>query len=261
MNPLIIIATPNICWLNTRVKYPRSPEEIAEEAYLCQRQGATILHAHAEGKWEEVIKAVRQRCEIIIQCGMSSQPIQDRMDIFKAHGDMISIILNHHDEAFSKEDFNVLHEKAELIEYTQLCKKNKVIPEWEVWHSGSIWNLKFLIKKEYIKPPFVTTLFFGWPGGTWSPPTLEEYLYRRKLMPRGCVCNVSIMDKNQRKIISAAIINGDHVRVGTEDYPYDHAGKLVSTHELVHEVAEIAHSLGRPLATIKEARKFIGLIE
>jgi 3-keto-5-aminohexanoate cleavage enzyme len=106
----------------------------------------------------------------------------------------------------------------------------------------------------------VTTLFFGWPGGTWSPPTVDEYLYRRRLMPEGCACNVSIMGEGQRDIIAAAIINGDHVRVGTEDLPFDHSGKLVDTPALVRETAEMAHALGRPLATVMQARKMIGLV-
>jgi len=259
MRPLIIIATPNISWLHPDVDFPRTPETIAEEARLCRENGATILHTHAEGNWKDTIAAVRATTDIVIQCGMSSQIIPERMAIFKYKSDMISIILNHHDEAFIQADFNVLHSKVELIKYASLCRKFSVIPEFEVWHAGSIWNLNYLIGKKLITPPYVTTLFFGWPGGTWSPPTVEEYLYRRKLMPAGCVCNVSIMGRGQGDVITAAILNGDHVRVGTEDYPFNHRRKLASTHELVQETAEIARTLGRPLATIKQTRRLIGL--
>jgi 3-keto-5-aminohexanoate cleavage enzyme len=259
MDPLVIIATPNICWLNPNVEYPHKPSDIAEEAELCYKNGATILHMHAEGKWKQTITAVRNCVPIVVQCGMSSQQIPERMEIFKNKGDMISIILNHHDEAFVGVDFNVLHPKAELEEYIRLCKNYHVIPEWEVWHSGSVWNLNYLIRRNLINPPYVTTLFLGWPGGAWSPPTVEEYLYRRRLMPSGCVCNVSIMGKGQHEIIVSAITNGDNVRVGTEDYPYDQDGNIASTHELVKEVAEMAHKLGRPLATIEQTRKMIGL--
>jgi 3-keto-5-aminohexanoate cleavage enzyme len=259
MQPLIIIATPNICWLQPQVEYPRTPEAIAEEARRCRAAGATILHTHAQGQWAEVIRAVRARSDILVQCGMSSLAIPERTAVFENKADMISIILNHHDEAFVGQDFNVLHPKDELAEYARLCRRYRVIPEWEVWHAGSIWNLNYLIERKLLKPPYVTTLFFGWPGGTWSPPTVEEYLYRRRLMPTGCVCNVSIMGAGQREILTAAILNGDHVRVGTEDLPFDHSGRLVDTPALVAETAEMARALGRPLATIKEARKMIGL--
>jgi 3-keto-5-aminohexanoate cleavage enzyme len=153
----------------------------------------------------------------------------------------------------------VLHPREELAEYAKLCAESGVVPEFEVWHSGSIWNLNWMIEHKLLQPPYVTTLFFGWPGGTWSPPTVEEYLYRRKQMPEGCTVNVSIMEEHQIEIVTAAILLGDHVRVGTEDYPYNRAGKLASTHELVQETAEIARSLGRPLATIEQAREMIGL--
>ena len=259
MQPLIIIATPNISWLQPQVEYPKTPGSIAEEACRCCEAGATILHTHAEGKWIETISSVRARCDIIIQCGMSSLPIRDRMDVFTEHADMVSIILNHHDEAFVGGDFNVLHSKDELVEYALLCKEYHVIPEWEVWHAGSIWNLNYLIKKNLLKPPYIGTLFFGWPGGTWSPPTVDEYLYRRRLMPEGSVCNVSIMGEGQRNILAAAIMNGDHVRVGTEDLPFDHSGKLVDTPALVSETAEMARAFGRPVATVKQAREMIGL--
>ncbi len=259
MEPLIIIATPNISWLNPDVEYPLTPQAIAEEARLCCENGATILHTHAEGKWGETLKAVRARSEIIVQCGMSSLPIPDRMEVYENGADMISIILNHHDEAFARTECSVLHSREELAEYARLCRQYHVIPEFEVWHAGSVWNLNSLIEKDLLQPPYVTTLFFGWPGGTWSPPTVEEYLYRRKLMPEGCVCNVSIMGEGQRDILTAAILMGDHVRVGTEDYPFDHSGNLVSTHELVGETAEMSRALGRPLATVAQARKMIGL--
>lgn len=259
MQALIITATPNISWLHPEVNYPRSPDDIAREARLCYQNGATILHTHAEGRWAETIQAVRNRTKIIIQCGMSSLPIPERMEAYTHHTDMISIILNHHDESFAQTECSVLHSRAELAEYAHLCKQYGVVPEFEVWHAGSIWNLKYLISQGLVRPPIVTTLFFGWPGGTWSPPTVEEYLYRRKLMPAGCICNVSIMGEGQREILSAAILMGDHVRVGTEDLPFNHAGEVADTHALVREIAEVAHAVGRPVATIQQAREIIGL--
>jgi 3-keto-5-aminohexanoate cleavage enzyme len=259
MNPLVITATPNTCWLHPEMEYPRTPEEIAREAHLCREKGAAVLHIHGEGQWPEVISAVRASSDIIIQCGMSSLTLEERIEVFEQKADMISIILNHHDEAFVGGDCNVLHTKGELAEYATTCTKYGVRPELEVWHSGSIWNLNYLIERGLLKRPYITTLFFGWPGGTWSPPTIEEYLYRRKQMPEGCICTVSIMHESQIEILAAAIVQGDHVRVGTEDYPFSKRGHVVSTFELVEEAADIAKAMGRPVATAKEARDVLGV--
>jgi 3-keto-5-aminohexanoate cleavage enzyme len=67
------------------------------------------------------------------------------------------------------------------------------------------------------------------------------------------------MAPEQVRILAAAIVQGDHVRVGTEDFPFDRAGNLAETHRLVAEVAEIARALGRPVATPEQAREIVGV--
>ena len=166
MDPLIITATPNICWLSPGVPYPRTVEDIAAEARLCEEAGARIFHTHAEEMWAEVIHAVRQQTALVIQCGMSSLPIPARMDVWTEHSDMISIIVSHHDEAFTGLDVHVLHPREELEQYMRLCNQYHVKPELEVWHAGSIWNMQYLIDKGLLPAPYFTTLFFGWPGGS-----------------------------------------------------------------------------------------------
>jgi 3-keto-5-aminohexanoate cleavage enzyme len=257
--PLIITVTPNISWLHPEVKYPTTPEEIADEAKKLEKAGASILHIHAsKGMYAKIINEVRKKSNIIIQFGMSSFSINERMEAFTSGADMISVILGHHDEAFVNQDIHVLHPREELLEYAKLCREYGVEPEFEVWHAGHIWNLEYLISKKAISKPYFTTLFFGWPGGNWTPPTLEEYLYRRRLMPEGSIINVSVMGDEQMKIILAAIAMGDHVRVGTEDNPYVNK-KLMSNEELVALVADIARSIGRRVASPSEAAEIIGL--
>ena len=258
MDPLIITATANICLLFPDVPYPLTVEEITTEATLCEQAGACIFHIHAEKRWSEVINAVRQQTELVIQCGMSSLPITDRMAVWTEHSDMISMILSHHDEAFNGQDVHVLHPREELEEYMRLCNQYHVKPELEVWHAGSIWNMHYLINKGLLPAPYFTTLFFGWPGGSWSPPTSEEYLHRRRLMPSGSVINVSSMGPEQKNILTAAILNGDHIRVGTQDYPYIQE-TIAPTHELVAEAADLAHHFRRAIATAEEARSILGL--
>lgn len=261
MEPLIITATPNICWLHPEIPYPNSPEGFAREALLCRSAGASILHMHAQGDWVGSIGAVRRATDILIQCGMSSLSVQERQAVFQERSDMISIMPTHHDEAFVGIDTHVLHPREELVTYAELSRETGVGLEFEIWHSGSIWNLKYLIDHGHVTPPFITTLFFGWPGGGWTPPTVEEYLSRRRLLPPEAVVTVSVMGPEQMAIASCAIALGDHVRVGTEDYPYNRRGEPEETHGLVREVAEIAEAMGRAIATPEVARQRLGLRE
>ena len=261
MNPLIIVATPNICWLKPDVAYPKTAAEIARESALCREAGASVLHSHGEGQWVEMIRDVRAASDILVQSGMSSIALNDRIELFTEHSDMVSIILNHHAEAFKDVNCDMLHTLDELREYAHACRKYRVKPEFEVWHAGSIWNLNQLINEGLLDAPYINTMFFGWPGGTWSPPTVVEYLYRKSLMPADCALTVSIMDPKQMDILVAAIIHGDNVRVGTEDYPYNKQGKIATAHELVQEIADISRSLGREVATPAQAREMLGLYQ
>jgi 3-keto-5-aminohexanoate cleavage enzyme len=258
MDPLIITATPNVSWLHPDVWYPKSAAEIADQAAACVEAGASIVHVHAEGKWREAIRSVRKRTTGILQCGMSSLPIPERMGVFKEGADMISIMLSHHDEAFVGLDTHRLHPREELVEYMKLASRYRVKPEFEVWHSGSIWNLRFLVAKNTIAQPYFATLFLGWPGGNWSPPTVEEYIYRRKLMPKKGVVSVSVMDRSQAEVLTEAITRGDHVRVGTEDNPFI-GEKLATTPELVKWISGVSKARGRPVASVKEAARLIGV--
>lgn len=256
MQPLIITATPNICWLQPDVPYPHTLEEIVAEARRCEEAGASIFHIHAEKRWAQVIQALRQETGLVIQCGMSSLPIPERMEVWEKQADMISMIVSHHDEAFKDLDVHVLHPREELIEYMHLCQQHGVKPELEIWHAGSIWNMRFLIEQGLLPAPYFATLFFGWPGGSWSPATFEEYAYRRSLMPENSIMNVSIMGAEQAMLLDLAILSGDHVRVGTEDNPYRNS-RVAATHELVARIAERAQRMDRKIATPAEARAIL----
>ncbi len=258
--PVIITATPNICWLHPEVPYPTTPEEMAEEAALCAENGASVLHVHGEANWAAYISKVRSRTDVIIQCGMSSLPLESRMEALESGTDMLSVIASHHDEAFAGDvETNVLHTRSELQSYADTCARYAVRIEFEIWHTGSIWNLAYLIQHGMIQPPFVTTMFFNWPGGTWSPADIEEYLHRRRYMPKDSVITVSIMGEGQLELIACALARGDHVRVGTEDNPYSRSGSIVPTYELVREAAEMARSMGRSIATPAMARQMLGI--
>lgn len=256
--PLIITATPNKSWLNPDQPYPEDIDAIAAEAHRCHANGASIIHLHSITEWVPMIQAVRASSGgALVQCGMSSLLLDERLDIYSQHADMISIIASHHAEAFPEGNFDVLHPVAELIRYCQLCAEWDVRPEFEIWHSGSIWNLEYLLAHTELVRPVINTLFFGWPGGTWSPPTIEEYLSRRRLMPADCAVTVSVMGPERAGVLAAAITSGDHVRVGTEDYAFNRWGEPAQASGLVAEVVALAEALGRPVASPAQARDML----
>lgn len=257
--PLIITATPNKSWLNPDLPYPDTLESLAEEASRCSSNGASVIHLHSKSDWIPMIDAVRASAAgILVQCGMSSLQIAERRDVYEHRADMISIMTSHHAEAFPEGDTDVLHPMEELLSYSGLCRQWGVRPEFEIWHSGSTWSLKQLIAHADLVTPVICTLFFGWPGGTWSPPTIEEYLARRQLMPAETAITVSVMGPDRYGLLAAAIAQGDHVRVGTEDYAFTRRGAPAQASELVAETAHLAEAMGREVATPAQARHLLG---
>jgi 3-keto-5-aminohexanoate cleavage enzyme len=258
---LIITVTANPSWLHPELKnYPVTPEEIADCAERCYKAGASIAHIHAPGKQRETIRRIRDKSDIIIQVGLSGEPLEARKPILEEKPDMMSIIVTHHDEQFAKEAFNILHTKPELEEYSRLCLKHGVKPEFEVWHLGAVWNLRYLEQRNLVRKPYFLSIFFGWPGGSWSPPTVEELRHRVKHLPEGSMYTTSVMDPAQLELLTMTIIMGGHVRVGTEDYPFAHDHEPAKDNsDLVAQIAALSRSLGRDVATAEEARRITGI--
>jgi 3-keto-5-aminohexanoate cleavage enzyme len=263
---LVITGTFAISWNWPRSrKWLETPEDYAREVVAAYEAGASIAHIHGEKKWtnafyKRTFDLIKDKCDIILQMGLSSLPIDDRLDLLDTRPDMMSIILNHHDEYFPEVKMQSLHTQEELVRYTELCKKWNIKPEFEQWHQGSNWNLRFLAEKGLVEKPYFLTLFFGWPGGIWSPPSPEEVLYRFNSVPEGSMCTVSTMDHNQTRVSTMSVLLGGHVRVGIEDNPYYTPGVLAKdVAELVARIRRIGKELGRDAADPSEARKMIGL--
>jgi len=260
---MIITATTANSWIYPDLKnWAQTTDALIEDVVKCYEAGAAIAHVHLpRGEEIETVKRIKERCDIIIQAGMSSYPIEDRTLDFHAKPDMISAILNHHDEHFTKMTVNQIHDLDELEQYCITCEKFDIKPEWEAWHIGSYWNLNYLIEKNLLKAPYILTLFFNWPGGTWSPPTADEYLHRIKYMPENCLHTISVMGEEQTKIAVMSIANGGNVRVGTEDYPFlNRSVPAKGNAEIVSRMVNISKEMGRETADPSEARKILGLI-
>jgi 3-keto-5-aminohexanoate cleavage enzyme len=261
-NFMVLTATTANSWIYPDVKnWSENLDDLIKDVVECYEAGATIAHVHLpRGREIETVNRIRDECDIIIQAGMSSDSIPERKGDFEAKPDMMSIILNHHDEHFTQISVNKLHTLEELENYCKKCAEFNIKPEWEVWHTGSYWNLNYLIEKNLIAPPHVLTLFFNWPGGTWSPATADEYLHRLKYMPENCVHTISVMGEEQTKIATLAISKGGNVRVGTEDFPFlkkDIPAK--NNAEIVARMKRISEEMGRDVATPSEGRKILGL--
>ncbi|MEM0118052.1 MAG: 3-keto-5-aminohexanoate cleavage protein [Conexivisphaerales archaeon] len=253
-------------------KWRQTTESLVSEIVACRNAGAAIVHVHGNApwsrdKWQQVIQGVRSATDILIQVGLSGRPMEERRELLDLKPDMCSVRLTHSDERYTVHSANLLHTMDEIKEYLLLCREKKVKPELECHNEGALWNLNYILGKGWLELPAFLTLFLGWPGGTWTPPTMEELISRVKLVPKGCIYQTSIMPDNPEdganspfNLSLLTVMLGGHVRVGTEDYPYIHdKTPAKDASELVRRIADGIRALGKGIATPEEARTILGL--
>jgi 3-keto-5-aminohexanoate cleavage enzyme len=225
------------------------------------RAGAAIAHIHAPPgdftAWESHTKAIRERCGIMIQYGISTQTVEQRRAVIGNRPEMISVAVGAHNLVFVGRDLQMLHPRAELAELMRMCRDNGVKPEFEVTAPGDLWMIDDLAGKGLVEPPFMMTLFFGRPGGTWSPSTMEEFLHRVRHLPKDTFYTASVTGPSHLQLETLSVISGGHVRVGTEDEPYLSPGVLGDNVDHVSRMAALAAILGRGVASVNEARALL----
>ena len=260
---------------------PRSWEELVQSAVDVRAAGASIVHFHGPhddrakivpDAWGQLAEEIRKRSDVLIDFGQAGAPWSERKPLLQlgtGKPDFFAVSLTNHDyrrHSPERGDYDVYysHTRQELEEYARGCADYGVKPHWEIWHPGGLWNLQYLVDRGLIARPYWLELLFGTPGGTWSPPTLEEINHRIGTLPRDSLYCVTARGTagamGQTRMLTLVIIKGGHVRLGTQDIPYYADGvPAKSNAQLVERMVRIATELGREIATPDDTRMMLGL--
>ncbi|MFI7613503.1 3-keto-5-aminohexanoate cleavage protein [Nonomuraea terrae] len=231
-----------------------------------QEDGRQLSRTDFDG-WKDLTERIRAERDAIIQFGIASARLEEKVALMKLRPEMMSYAFNVHDEyfrpdpAYPANEQYAIHTRPELEAFCKAAQEHGVKPEVESFYTGAFWNLEFIRDQGLLDDPVWTTLFLGWPGGAWTPPTEDSLLYLVRHLPPRVNWNVSVMNpKMQWRLLALAMSLGGHVRVGWEDNPYMPDGSPSrSNAELVEEVVKIARLMGREVATPDEAREIVGL--
>jgi len=290
VNDKVIITVTADCSMS----YPGFPgmppiedvKTVADEYVRAIDAGASLVHHHGvhylEGSiqedgrqlsrtdyqgWSDLTDLIRSQRDSIIQFGIASARLEEKVKLMELRPDMMSFAFNAHDEyfrpdpAYPPNEEYAIHPRSELEAFCRAAQEHGVKPELECFYSGAFWNAEFIRSLGVLDDPLWATLFLGWPGGAWTPPTPDSLLHLVNHLPARTIWNVSVMNPQQQwRILAVALGLGGHVRVGWEDNPYLPDG-TPSRHnaELVEEVVKLAHLMGREVASPDEARQIIGL--
>ena len=161
-------------------------------------------------------------------------------------------------------DFIFSNTFKSLEEFPRLFAEHGTKPEIEVYDSGMINNLAYLISKGTLKTPVYVQFVLGIMGG--MPPSVENLLFLLQTAPRAFgddfVWSVCSAGRYQMPMCTAGLLLGGNVRVGLEDSLWLEKGvRAKSSAEQVAKIVTIAKQLGKEIATPDEAREILGLLQ
>ena len=273
---------------------PITPKQIADDAVGAAEAGAAIVHVHARnpengqptpdlGLFREIVEDIKSRCDAVVcittggagtveqriavvpefkpelatlNCGslnITTSFIYDRMkDKLQHDWEHVHI---------SGKDF-VFTNNFEMIEhFAATDKENNTKPEIEIWDTGQIGAVKYLLDMGWVDGPVHLQFVMGSLSGIPATPDALVYAYQRAKNVLGdFTWSVAAIGKDQMRMAAVTLAMGGHVRVGLEDSLFAGAGRLArSGAEQVERVVTMAKQLSIAPATPAEAREMIGL--
>lgn len=274
MEPLII--TASITGAETCKKdqpaLPVTPQEQAEAALLCYEAGARVVHLHVREddgtpsqrleRFQESIELIQKKVPgMIIQMstgGAVDASFEERMAPLNLKPEMAT--LNAGSLNFGNEVFE--NSLPYIISLAERMEQLGVAPEIEIYESGMIDTVKRLINKNIIRfSPLHLQFVLGVPGGMSGKPKNILYLmeHLKEEIPSS-TWGVAGIGRWQLPCAVMALVMGGHVRVGFEDNIYYHKNQLAESNaQLVARISRMTKEFGRPLASLDQARKILGL--
>ncbi len=251
---------------------PISPEEIAQEAKRCHDAGAAMVHLHVrepDGKpsqsaalFRETIERIRVLApELICQTstgGAVGMEVDERTQPLTLTGaakpEMATLTtgtVNFGDDVF-------WNPRALVREIARRMRAAGIVPEIECFDAGMVDEAYALQKEGLLDFPAHFDFVLGVPGALAAKPAALDFL--RSQLPEGSTWTVAGVGRHELPMAELAIERDGNVRVGLEDNIFVSKGVLAKgSSELVAQVAALAATKGRTIATPTQAREILRL--
>ena len=279
---------------------PYTIEGIADDGIACAKAGATVIHVHGRDPKNghptsdpevvrKIVTRIKEGCDAIVGIstggGMGMMPEGRLRGAAICQPELASFYLGSmnfsmhpvarryepEDWKFDWEagyvdgtkDFIFRNTFGDMEVFSRTMKEKNVLPEFEAYDIGHLYNLKFLEKDGLAEPPYWIQFVLGVLGGAAAnPETLimmlqtADRLFGRENY-RWSVIGVGYPWEFHMAAMGA--IMGGHVRVGLEDNIFVRRKVLASNVDLVEKAMRIVSEFDREIATPDEAREMLGL--
>jgi uncharacterized protein (DUF849 family) len=273
---------------------PVTPRQIIDDAVASYKAGAAIAHVHARNPetgeptpdlkvFREILEGIKSETDMVIcittggagdwderiavvpefkpelatlNCGSLSGTMEH---VYEKIKDDLKHDWEH--EHIGRDHFIFENSYRQMKNYATLDAENNTKPEIEIWDSGQISNVQWLLQRGYVKKPVHLQFVMGALSGMPANPETLTYIYEQTVKTIGdFTWSVAAVGKDQLRIAAVALAMGGHVRVGMEDSLFCGFGRMArSSAEQVERVVAMAKQLSIEPATPEEARQIIGL--
>ena len=250
---------------------PITADEIAHDTYEAYKLGASVVHVHArdeDGKptyrkevFEKIFKEIKRKCPDIVICASTSgrvhPHVEHRSEVLDLYPEMASLTLGSLN--FSQHPSVNYMEMIKML--ATMMKDRNILSELEIFEGVFINTAKYLARKGYLRNPLHFCLLLGSLGSFF--PGIGDLSYLVQSLPSESNWSATGIGRFQTQINVVAILMGGNVRVGVEDsiyynYPRE---ELATNAKLVERIIRIAAELNREIATPKETREILGIIQ
>jgi 3-keto-5-aminohexanoate cleavage enzyme len=247
---------------------PYTTAEIADSAIEAAQAGATVVHLHVReddgtpsGRpelFKEVISRIRAASNVLTMVstgGANDMTIEERTTGLEAEPDLSGVesgSMNFGDETF----ITPPPAGRGIIERALGAGIGLEVEAFDVGHvvSAVRW-----LDKGLLPEPMRINLVFGVPGGIDASP--ESLTAMIRPLPPETFWTVTCVGRHSPRMVALALLYGaPGIRTGLEDVVYISRGVLApSNAALVHAAVDLAHAVGREVATQEQTRSLLGL--
>lgn len=277
---------------------PITPHEIAASAIEAAEAGAAILHLHARDPvtgqprqdpdlFMRFLPQIRQATDAVVNIttgGGLGMTLEERLaPAHRAQPEVASLNMGSMNFSVAQlaarqGDWQHDWEKPylegtwDLIYPNTFAMIERVIREighgygtkfeFECYDIGHLYNLRQIVDRGLLEPPFLIQGIFGISGG--MGPDLENLVHFRAMADKlfGSDYRLSALGvgRFQMRFLTLSALFGGHVRVGLEDSLFIGRRKLATSNaEQVLKIRRIVEELGLEIATPAEARAILAL--
>lgn len=273
LGPLVITVCPTGMVPRRRdvPQLPEQPDEIHADVRRAVAAGAAVVHVHARDetgeptyareRYADIIGRLRGEFpDIIISASTSGRvhkAFEERSAVLDLDGplkpDLASLTLGSMN--FPRQAS--VNEPDMIRRLADAMRERHIVPELEIFDFGMIDYAHYLIEKRVLRPPFVCNLLLGSLGTAAATPLNLSQMVSR--LPSGTYWQAAGIGRFQWQMNALGVAMGGHVRTGLEDNLFLDADKRVpATNEaLVARVATLGAAVGRPLASMVDARQLM----